>query len=168
MAETVYSDTYKLLHDQISLKQLTEPEAKKMIAKLYGYKMLSDDECDLLMAEANELSANTDYGDLNNQITELKEKISAIEERLSNVEQAVKDGSTTIPEPEPGATGTEFDPITAYAGMMYYKDKYYKDPKDNQIYQCFRDSDTDPGSGVRLDFIPSQLVNIYFYFVRVS
>lgn len=52
--------------------------------------------------------------------------------------------------------------ITAYAGMTYYKDKYYKDPTDEQVYICTRDRDDQPGAGIALYHTPSQLVNIYF------
>lgn len=168
MAETMYSEIYQTMHEQIELKALTEPEAKKMISNLYMKKMFTEEEFNLLMKEADSLSVNSDYGEINNQITELRERVSKLESRMQNAEDAIKEGSTEIPEPEPGASGSSEDPIVAYAGMTYYKDKYYKDPLDNQIYQCFRDSDSEPGTGVRLDFVPSQLVNIYFHFVRVS
>lgn len=58
--------------------------------------------------------------------------------------------------------------IDASRGMVYYKEKYYRDSEDGQVYKCFRDNDASPGTGVRLDYLPHELVNIYFYFVRVS
>lgn len=57
--------------------------------------------------------------------------------------------------------------IDAYRGMVYTKDLYYRDSEDGQIYKCFRDNDSAPGTGVRLDYLPHELVNIYFYFTRI-
>lgn len=44
----------------------------------------------------------------------------------------------------------------------------YRDSEDNQIYQYRRDSDTEPGSGIALVYLPHELANICFCFVRVS
>ncbi len=56
-----------------------------------------------------------------------------------------------------GEDGTIDNPITAAAGMRYYKDLYYKD--GDKIYLCTRD---DTGNGTILQYLPSQLVGIYF------
>ena len=56
-----------------------------------------------------------------------------------------------------GEDGTIDNPITAAAGMRYYKDLYYRD--GDKIYLCTRD---DTGSGTILQYTPSQLVGIYF------
>ena len=56
-----------------------------------------------------------------------------------------------------GEDGTISNPITAAAGMRYYKDLYYKD--GDKIYLCTRD---DTGNGTILQYTPSQLVGIYF------
>ena len=57
-----------------------------------------------------------------------------------------------------GEDGTIDNPITAAAGMRYYKDLYYRD--GDKIYLCTRD-DTN-GQGTILHYVPSQLVGIYF------
>lgn len=170
MSEMVYSDAYNAMIQEMGKGTYTEVTAKKVISNLYIKKMIPEDEFNLLMEEAGKLSANTDYGEINNQIVELKESISKIETRLDTLESAIKEGGTVVPEPEPSEepTGGEFDPIEAYRGITYYKDKYYKDPEDTQIYKCYRDNDSEPGTGVRLDYLPHELVNIYFYFARVS
>ena len=56
-----------------------------------------------------------------------------------------------------GEDGTIDNPITAAAGMRYYKDLYYRD--GDKIYLCTRD---DTGNGTILQYTPSQLVGIYF------
>ena len=57
-----------------------------------------------------------------------------------------------------GEDGTIDNPITAAAGMRYYKDKYYLD--EGKIYRCTRDDSN--GQGTILHYVPSQLVGIYF------
>lgn len=57
-----------------------------------------------------------------------------------------------------GEDGTIDNPITAAAGMRYFKDKYYLD--GGKIYKCIRDDSN--GQGTILQYLPSQLVDIYF------
>ena len=57
-----------------------------------------------------------------------------------------------------GEDGTIDNPITAAAGMRYYKDLYYAD--GDKIYLCTRDDNN--GQGTILHYVPSQLVGIYF------
>jgi hypothetical protein len=57
-----------------------------------------------------------------------------------------------------GEDGTIDNPITAAAGMRYYKDLYYAD--GGKIYRCTRDDSN--GQGTILHYLPSQLVGIYF------
>lgn len=56
-----------------------------------------------------------------------------------------------------GEDGTIDNPITAAAGMRYYKDLYYTE--NGKVYLCTRD---DTGSGTILQYLPSQLVGVYF------
>ena len=46
----------------------------------------------------------------------------------------------------------------AAVGMRYFKDKYYLD--GGKIYKCTRDDSN--GQGTILQYLPSQLVGIYF------
>lgn len=57
-----------------------------------------------------------------------------------------------------GEDGTIDNPITAAAGMRYYKDLYYLD--GGKTYKCIRDDSN--GQGTILHYLPSQLVEIYF------
>ena len=57
--------------------------------------------------------------------------------------------------------GTVNDPIPAARGMIYYKDKYYLDP-NGKTYLCIRDREDAPGSGLQLQYLPSELVGQYF------
>lgn len=164
MNSPVYNDMVNLM-DQ---GEYTEVEAKQAISKLFAYKQLTEDEYDELMEKANGLSANTPSGEIKTRIYTLEQNYKTLSEDIAAIKKTISEGGTTVPEPEPGATGGEFDPIEAARGMTYYKDKYYKDPEDGQIYMCYRDSDTEPGSGIALNYLPHELVNIYFYFTRVS
>lgn len=146
----------------------TEIEAKNAITVMYSKKMLSDDEYNTLMDKATELSANTSDGELNNRLVAIEESVANLKTEVEAIKQAIEEGGTVVPEPEPEADGSEFNPITAYAGMKYIPGKYYKDPNDGQIYKMREDLGNVPPEGLRLDYVPSQLVNIYFYFVRVS
>lgn len=146
----------------------TEIEAKNRSTVMFVKKMLSEDEYNTLMDKATELSANTSDGELNNRLVAIEENVAALKTELEAVKQAVEEGGTVVPEPEPEADGSEFKPITAYAGMNYKPGLYYKDPNDGQIYKMRDDRGDVPPEGIRLDYVPSQLVNIYFYFVRVS
>lgn len=56
-----------------------------------------------------------------------------------------------------GEDGTLDSPITAAAGMRYYKDLYYAE--EDKVFLCTRD---DTGSGTILHYLPSQLVGVYF------
>lgn len=55
--------------------------------------------------------------------------------------------------------GTLENPIVAVSGMTYFKDKYYLDETDGNIYLCIR-QDTDDGTV--LHFMPNALVGVYF------
>jgi hypothetical protein len=55
--------------------------------------------------------------------------------------------------------GTLENPIVAVSGMAYFKDKYYLDETDGNIYLCTR-QDTDDGTV--LHFMPNALVGVYF------
>ena len=57
-----------------------------------------------------------------------------------------------------GEDGTIDNPITVAAGMRYYKDLYYAD--GGKTYKCIRDDSN--GQGTILQYLPSQLVGIYF------
>lgn len=168
METTVKSVAYEAMKNEMEKGTYSEVEAKKTLTTMYAKKMLTEEEYNELMDIATELNANTAEGEWRNEIVALKEAIDKNTQDIALIKQAMEEGGTVIPEPEPEPDGSEFNPITASPGIMYYKDKYYSDPsKNNEVYLCFRDSDTEPGTGIRLDFYPSQLVNIYFHFVRV-
>lgn len=56
--------------------------------------------------------------------------------------------------------GTLENPIVAAIGMTYFKDKYYLDETDGNIYLCNRDDSN--GNGTTLSFMPNALVGHYF------
>lgn len=162
------SIAYDAMTAEIEKGTYTEIEAKNAITVMYSKKMLSEDEYNTLMDKATELSANTSDGELNNRLVAIEESLSDLKTEVEAIKQTIEEGGTVVPEPEPEADGSEFNPITAYAGMKYVPGLYYKDPNDGQIYKMRDDRADVPQEGLRLDYVPSQLVNIYFYFVRVS
>ena len=159
------SEAYEVMKTEIQKGSYTELEAKNILTQIYAKKMLSNEEYNELMDSATELSANTEDGEWRNSFKALEERVKKNEEDIKLIRQKLSEEGTKVPEPDTGATGTEFDPITAYAGMLYMPNLYYKDPVDNQIYKA---RDTLPEEGQRLDFTPKDAVNVYFDFVRVS
>ena len=57
--------------------------------------------------------------------------------------------------------GTEDDPIPAAKGMEYTYGLYYTDPEDGKLYRCERTGEQ-PGGKVTLQFLPHELVGLYF------
>lgn len=162
------SIAYSAMLEQIDKGAYTEITAKNTIANLYARQQLTTAEYTDLMDKADALAANTPDGDTLTRIVALETAVQEHEEKIKLILETIEQGGSVVPEPKPGQTGGVDDPIDAVCGMTYYKDKYYRDPDDGQVYKCFRDSDTEPGSGVALSYLPHELVNIYFYFERVS
>jgi len=162
------SVAYNSMMAEIEKGTFTEVSAKNTINNLYIQQALTDAEYNELMEAANGLAANTDDGETNVRLVALEKGMEALKVEVEAIKKAVESGSTSVEEPEEGPSGDSENPIDAYRGMTYYKDKYYRDSEDEQIYKCFRDSDTEPGTGVQLNYLPHELVNIYFYFERVS
>ena len=162
------SIAYSAMLEQIDKGAYTEITAKNTIANLYARQQLTTAEYTDLMNKADALAANTPDGDTLTRIVALETAVQEHEEKIKLILETIEQGGSVVPEPKPGQTGGVDDPIDAVCGMTYYKDKYYRDPDDGQVYKCFRDSDTEPGSGVALSYLPHELVNIYFYFERVS
>lgn len=87
-------------------------------------------------------------------------------DKLYRCNNAISANPTWQPENVPahwepvtvGEDGTLDNPITAAAGMRYYKDLYYAD--SGKVYKCTRDDSN--GQGTILHYVPSQLINIYF------
>lgn len=131
--------------------------------------MVTESEYNSLMDEANNLNVNDSEGELEIKFVQMQEQIDAINTEIANIKKALKEGEIVIPESEPPMEdGSKEHPIVAYAGMTYYKDKYYLDTTDGNTYFCFRDSDTEPGTGIQMYYVPSQLVGLYFTLVQDS
>ena len=61
--------------------------------------------------------------------------------------------------------GTQEDPIPAAKGMEYTYGLYYTDPEDGKLYRCERTGEQ-PGGKVTLQFLPHELVGLYFTEVK--
>lgn len=156
------SPVYNAMMEQIKKGVYTEVSAKTTISNLYIQQAITAAEYSALMDAANVLSANSNDGQLNIRIVTLEKGFEALTAQVEAIKKAVESGSTSVEEPEEVPSGDSENPVDAYRGMTYYKDKYYRDSENGQIYKCFRDSDTDPGTGVQLNYLPSELVGIYF------
>ena len=160
---------YEGMKTQINRGNYTEVEAKQTITQLYIKKMITGEEYNTLMSLATQLNPNSDNGEVMNRIIALDERITEMETRVTKIEDVLKQsGEITDPEePEPTIEeGTITNPIMAYAGMLYYPGKYYKDPNDGNTYLCMERADVNKEEGIRLYYVPSQLVNIYFTIVQ--
>lgn len=159
----MHSTAYEAMKNEMEKGTYTSIEAVNTINSMYAKKALSDTEYEELMDLAGSLSANSAEGEHKIALTALDERIKKVEEYVESIKTTIAEGGTEVPEPEPEADGSEFNPITAYAGMLYMPGLYYKDPEDGQIYKA---GDTLPAEGERIDVIPHNAVNIYFDYVR--
>lgn len=154
---------YEGMKTQINRGNYIEVEAKQTITQLYIKKMITENEYNSLMKLSDGLNPNTNIGEVQTEIVKIKEQIEAIKTEIETIKQKLEEGGTVVPEPEPieqdGSTPEKA--IDAYAGMLYYKGKYYKDPTDNKVYVCMDRADVTE-DGIRLYYTPSQLVGIYF------
>lgn len=154
---------YEGMKTQINRGNYTEVEAKQAITQLYIKKMITEKEFNVLMNLSDGLNPNTNIGEIQTEIVEIKEQIETIKTEIETIKQKLEESGTAVPQSEPieqdGSTPEKA--IDAYAGMLYYKGKYYKDPTDNKVYVCMDRADVSE-NGVRLYYTPSQLVGIYF------
>ena len=154
---------YDDVKNAIEQKYYSLLDAQGILNAFLGQLQITAEQYEELMELADKLlNPNTTSDEENIEKVQLQKRLEAIETRLDALEKAVTEGGTEIEKPiEPDGSSKE-NAITAYAGMTYYKGKYYKDPTDENVYICTRDRDDQPGTGISLYYTPSQLVNIYF------
>ena len=154
---------YDDVKNAIEQKYYSLLDAQGILNAFLGQLQITAEQYEELMELADKLlNPNTTSDEENIEKVQLQKRLEAIETRLDALEKAVTEGGTEIEKPiEPDGSSKE-NAITAYAGMTYYKGKYYKDPTDSKVYICTRDRDDQPGTGIALNYTPSQLVNIYF------
>lgn len=117
----------------------------------------SSEEYSELIEIANSLNPNTEEGQFESRIVAIEKNIEKIKIEITSIKEAIENSSSTVTTPEEPTGEDDSDAITAYRGMTYYKD-----PEDNKTYICFRDSDTEPGTGIILYYLPHELINLYF------
>lgn len=155
----MHSEIYTVLISMMDQGQYTVVTASQAISKLYAYQQITAGEYDALMAKAATLDVNSADGALLVRVVALERAVESLTGELAALKQAVETGSSTIPDPEPGQTGTEMDPIDAVAGMAYLLNLYYRDPTNGEVYQCVKSVGGWAG-------LPHEAVNIYFNWVR--
>lgn len=154
---------YDDVKNAIEQKYYSLLDAQGILNAFLGQLQITADQYEELMELADELlSPNTASDEEEIEKVQLQKRLESIEARLDALEKAVEEGGTDIETPEEPDGSTKENPITAYAGMTYFKGKYYKDPTDKKVYICTRDRDDQPGTGIALYYTPSKLVNIYF------
>lgn len=154
---------YDDVKNAIQQKYYSLLDAQGILNVFLRQLQITADQYEELMELADELlNPNSESDEEKIEKVQLEKRLEAIETRLDALEKAVEEGGTEIEKPETPDGSTKETAITAYAGMTYYKGKYYKDPTDEQVYICTRDRDDQPGTGIALYYTPSQLVNIYF------
>ena len=156
------SVAYDALVDQIDAGAYTEVSAKQIAARLLVHQQITGDEYNDLMDKADKLAANDKDGETLTRIVALETAVQALRTEVDAIKQAIAVGGGSVPEPEPAEDGSKDNPITAVRGMVYYKDRYYRDPEDGKIYLCTRDRDDQPGAGLALAYLPHELISIYF------
>lgn len=161
------SVAYDALVDQLSAGAYTEVTAKRVATRLLVYQQITDSEYAALMDMADALAANDKDGETLTRIVALETAVQSLRAEVDAIKQTIAEGGGSVPEPEPAEDGSKDKPITAVRGMVYYKDKYYRDPEDGKLYLCTRDRDDQPGAGLALAYLPHELVGIYFGEVAV-
>lgn len=159
----LYDDLKQFITD----KMYTIVECKNMLNNYYKHKQLSDEEYDELMEMSKELEANNSDDALNARFSVIDKRFESLEKEIANIKQAVEDGDSTVP-PLEEADGTEFNPIEAYSGLYYKAGLYYFEYKNKnqiEVYKC-RDLEDTQGDGKQLYDLPSELINVYFDWVR--
>lgn len=154
----MHSEVYTVLLTMMEQGSYTQVTARNAIGKVYGYQLITDAECDELMAKASELQVNASDGALLVRLVEVENAVKTLTEQVCAIKEAVEQGSTTVPDPQPGQTGAEDDPIDAVPGMSYRKDTYYRDPTNGEVYLCTVD--------VSYAGLPHEAVNVYFNWAR--
>ena len=123
------------------------------IGALYARQQLTQEEYDELYELASALPAGREADADAIRWAQLEARLQRIEARLDELtEDKPSDADGSSPEA----------PIEAYAGMTYYKGRYYHDSSTGKTYLCTRDDDQQPGKGIALYYLPSQLVGHYF------
>lgn len=154
---------YDDVKNAIEQKYYSLLDAQGILNAFLGQLQITAEQYEELMELADKLlNPNTTSDEENIERVQLQKRLEAIETRLDALENAVSEGNTEIEKPDEPDGSSKENAITAYAGMTYYKGKYYKDPTDSKVYICTRDRDDQPGTGIALYYTPSQLVNIYF------
>lgn len=158
---------YDKLKEYITNGYYTIVQCQNILNNMYAQKQLSDDEYNELFEMSKELEVNNSDDELNAKFTIIDEKFKTIENEIANLKQAIEDGGSTVP-PLEEADGTEFNPIEAYSGLYYKAGLYYfeyKNKNQKEVYKC-RDLEDTQGDGKQLYDLPSELINVYFNWVR--
>lgn len=158
---------YDKLKEYITNGYYTIVQCQNVLNNMYAQKQLSDDEYNELFEMSKELEVNNSDDELNAKFTIIDEKFKTIENEIANLKQAIEDGGSTVP-PIEEADGTEFNPIEAYSGLYYKAGLYYfeyKNKNQKEVYKC-RDLEDTQGDGKQLYDLPSELINVYFDWVR--
>lgn len=156
------SVAYTSMKAEMEKGTYTEVSAKNTINNFYAKQQITSEEYSELIEIANSLNPNTEEGQFESRIVAIEKNIEKIKIEITSIKEAIENSSSTVTTPEEPTGEDDSDAITAYRGMTYYRDKYYKDPEDNKTYICFRDSDIEPGTGIVLYYLPHELINIYF------
>lgn len=159
---------YETLKNAIYNKGYTLLEAETLLNSYFRQLQITADQYNELMELKDQfLTPNSAEDEENIARVQLEKRVEALEARLDAIEKAVTEGGTEIETPEE-PDGTKDNPILAYAGMTYYKDKYYKDPADGKTYICTREDRNAQDEVQPIYYTPSQLVGHYFALVEES
>lgn len=150
--------SYRTIKEEIEAGRYTVKRALEIIGVQHAHQQITDDEYNELYNMATNLDANNSDDEAAIWRTQVERRLGELE---ASVGSLLEDSGETDPDPDT-PDGSADKPIEAYRGMTYYKDKYYLDPEDSMTYLCTRDSDTAPGTGLALYYLPHELAGIYF------
>lgn len=154
-----HTKVFSAMKEEMEKGNYTLAEANQMIGIFLTHKQITRDEYDELYSMLSTLELNSPSDEEKNWKVNVDDRLSNLENRVKFLEEAL----LITPEPDPEEpAGTEDDPIEAYRGLVYYKDKYYHDSEDLSLYLCTRDSE------IQLFYMPHELIGHYFDKVTVQ
>lgn len=118
---------YNTIKEEIEKESYTITEAEETIGNLYARKNITSEQYNDLMDLASKLEVNSSTDQEQILYVSLEKRVSNIESDINSIKEKLMEEGIEIPG-EDNPDGSQENPIEAYRRMIYYQNKYYKDP----------------------------------------
>ena len=118
---------YNTIKEEIEKESYTITESEETIGNLYARKNITAEQYNDLMDLASKLEVNSSTDQEQILYVSLEKRVSNIESDINSIKEKLMEEGIEIPG-EDNPDGSQENPIEAYRGMIYYQNKYYKDP----------------------------------------